>query len=367
VNISEELILSVLSKVIHPAAQKSIVELGMIHDLHINQNQITFTIFSNKVKDPLLESIKKVCINVIKKEVSENIEINILTQTKQIVQEESKDILPHAKNIIAISSGKGGVGKSTIASNMAVALAALGYKTGLIDADIFGPSIPKMFDLENIQIGMIQKGNRNLIVPAEKYGVKLLSVGFFVKPEDATIWRGPMASNVLKQLITEADWGELDFLLFDLPPGTSDIHLTLVQTLALTGAVVVSTPQTVALADAIKGIQMFRSEKINVPILGLVENMAWFTPAELPNNKYYIFGKDGCKALAEKENIPLIGQIPIVQNICESGDKGKPEALNQDSIIGKEFIELAKKLVIETAKRNLAQNPTNKVKITSVK
>ena len=252
--------------------------------------------------------------------------------------------LPGVKNVIAIASGKGGVGKSTVAANLAVALAKLGYRVGLLDADIFGPSIPKMFDVEDAHPVLEHHNGKDLIVPIEKYGVKLLSLGFFVDKNDAVVWRGGMASNALKQFIFDAYWGELDYFLTDLPPGTSDIHLTLVQTLAVTGAVIVSTPQQVALADARKGINMFRNEKINVPVLGLIENMAWFTPAELPENKYYIFGKDGVKRLAEEMQIPLLGQIPIVQSICESGDNGVPSALNENSITGNAFIRLAEEV-----------------------
>jgi ATP-binding protein involved in chromosome partitioning len=272
-------------------------------------------------------------------------------------------MLPNVKNIIGISSGKGGVGKSTVAANLAVALAKLGYKVGLLDADIFGPSQPKMFQVEDARPFAEQKDGRDLIVPIEKYGVKLLSIGFFVDPDQATLWRGGMASNALKQLIADADWGELDYFLIDLPPGTSDIHLTVVQTIALTGAVVVSTPQAVALADARKGINMFTNDKVNVPILGLVENMAYFTPAELPDNKYYIFGKEGAKKLAEEMNVPLLGQIPLVQSICESGDAGKPVALDENTITGKAFLTLAAALVRQVDKRNVEAAPTKIVNV----
>ena len=265
--------------------------------------------------------------------------------------------------VIVITSGKGGVGKSTVAAILAVALAKLGYKVGLLDADIFGPSVPKMFQVEDARPYAEQIDGRDLIVPIEKYGIKLLSIGFFVDPDQATLWRGGMASNALKQLIGDAAWGELDYFILDTPPGTSDIHLTLVQTLAITGAVIVSTPQQVALADARKGINMYTNDKVNVPILGLVENMSWFTPAELPENKYYLFGKEGCKQLAEEMNVPLLGQIPIVQSICENGDKGTPAALNEDSITGRAFIELAENVVKQTEKRNEEQAPTHIVEM----
>ena len=271
-------------------------------------------------------------------------------------------MLPQVKNIIGISSGKGGVGKSTVAANLAVGLARLGYRVGLLDADIFGPSMPKMFQVEDARPYAERINGRDLIIPIEKYGIKLLSIGFFVDPDQPTLWRGGMASNALKQLIGDADWGQLDYFLIDLPPGTSDIHLTVVQTLALTGVVVVSTPQAVALADARKGINMFTNDKVNVPILGLVENMAWFTPAELPENRYYIFGREGCKRLAEEMNVPLLGQVPIVQSICESGDAGTPVALEEDSLTGRAFLQLAAALVRQVDKRNVEQAPTQVVK-----
>ena len=266
--------------------------------------------------------------------------------------------------VIVITSGKGGVGKSTIASNLAVALARQGYKVGLLDADIFGPSAPTMFNIEDTEVYTENIGGRDLILPVERYGVKILSIGFFVRKNDAVLWRGGMASNALKQLITDAAWGELDYFVLDLPPGTSDIHLTLVQTLAITGAIVVTTPQEVALADARKGISMFTGDKVNVPILGLVENMSWFTPAELPENKYYLFGKEGGKRLAEELNIPLLGQIPIVQSICEGGDSGKPVALNPDSITGQAFQKLAENVVKQIDYRNEHLDPTKRVVVT---
>ena len=284
--------------------------------------------------------------------------VTISTESKQAARPEPGKLLPQVKNVIAVSSGKGGVGKSTVAANLAVALSKLGYKVGLLDADIFGPSVPKMFQVEDARPYAEEVGGRDLIVPVEKYGIELLSIGFFVSPEQATLWRGAMASNALKQLVGDAKWGELDYFVLDTPPGTSDIHLTLLQNLAITGAVIVSTPQEVALADARKGINMYQNDKVNVPILGLVENMAWFTPAELPENKYYLFGKEGTKRLAEELNVPLLGQIPIVQSICEGGDNGTPVALNEDSITGQAFIELARNVVEQTEKRNAEMAPT---------
>ena len=271
--------------------------------------------------------------------------------------------LSRVSNIIAVASGKGGVGKSTVAANLAVALAQLGYKTGLIDADVYGPSVPKMFHAEHEKPEIRQEENKDIIVPIERYGVKILSIGFFVDAQDALVWRGPMATNALKQLIHQGDWGELDFLMIDMPPGTGDVHLTMVQEMSITGAVIVSTPQQVALADAIKGINMFRGEKINVPVLGLIENMAWFTPAELPENKYYIFGKEGCSKLAAQSNVPLLGQIPLVQSVCEDGDNGRPSACDKDSVVGTAFIELAKKLIQSVNRRNEEFGKTKRVEI----
>ena len=293
--------------------------------------------------------------------VGEDVEIkgNIRVKSRQAQAPAPGKLLPQVKNIIAVSSGKGGVGKSTVSANLAVALARLGYKVGLLDADIFGPSMPKMFDVEDERPYAERVDGRDLIIPVEKYGVKLLSIGFFVNPDSAVVWRGGMASNALKQLITDADWGDLDYFVLDLPPGTSDIHLTLIQTLAITGAIVVSTPQQVALADARKGIDMFTNDKVNVPVLGLVENMAWFTPAELPENRYYIFGKEGAKRLAEELHVPLLGQIPIVQSICEGGDEGRPVALDESTVTGMAFSDLARMVVDAVSRRNETLPPTH--------
>ena len=290
--------------------------------------------------------------------------MEIITEFKSKPRPEAGKMLPGVKNIVAVSSGKGGVGKSTVSANLAISLARLGYRVGLLDADIFGPSMPKMFNVEDARPYAVHVDGRDLIEPIEQYGVRLLSIGFFVNPDTATLWRGGMASNALKQLIGDANWGELDYLILDTPPGTSDIHLTLLQTLAITGAVIVSTPQQVALADARKGVDMYRNEKVNVPILGLVENMAWFTPKELPENKYYIFGKEGCKQLATELNVPLLAQIPLVQGICESGDEGKPAALSADSMTGIAFLNLAQAVVTVVNRRNKEQPPT---KIVGVK
>jgi ATP-binding protein involved in chromosome partitioning len=287
--------------------------------------------------------------------------INAKAQTE--LPPEPDKLLPGVKNIIAVSSGKGGVGKSTVTANLAIGLAKMGYRVGLLDTDIFGPSMPKMFQVEDARPYAENIGGRDLIVPIEKYGVKLLSIGFFVDPSQATLWRGGMASNALKQLIGEALWGELDYFILDTPPGTSDIHLTLLQTLGITGAVIVSTPQEVALADARKGVNMYMNDKVNVPILGLVENMAWFTPSEHPDEKYYIFGKDGAKRLAEELNVPLLAQIPLVQSICESGDKGIPSVLDPSTPDGMAYMSLAAKLVTQVDKRNQELPKTSRVEV----
>jgi len=358
---TNEQVLTALRNVNHPEKSKNIVELNMVDDLRIEGKNIYFSLLFEKSNDPLIDTISKACVGVIQLYLDKEalVKGNISIKASEIINNEKP--LSRVKNIVAVASGKGGVGKSTIASNLAVSLAKSGLKVGLVDADIFGPSIPKMFNMEGVQPEIIESNGVELITPVEQYGVKLLSIGFFVKPEDAMVWRGPMASNTLKQLILQTKWGELDILLIDLPPGTSDIHLTLVQEVSLTGAVIVSTPQDVALADAIKGISMFTGSKINVPILGLVENMAWFTPEELPNNKYYIFGNGGCKSLAEKMQLPLLGQIPIVQSIREGGDQGKPISLNEQSITGKAFNDLAKNIMIEVEKRNANFAPTQRV------
>lgn len=362
-----KLILDALEKVRYPGNGKDLVSAGMVEDdIRIDGMKVSFSIIFEKPNDPFIKSVIKAAETAILTYISPDVEIkgNIRAIAPELVRPEPDELLPDVKNIIAISSGKGGVGKSTVAANLAVALAGLGYKVGLLDADIFGPSQPKMFNVEDARPYMENVNGRELIQPAENYGVKLLSIGFFVNKNDAVLWRGSMASNALKQLISDANWGELDYFLIDLPPGTSDIHLTLVQTLGITGAVVVSTPQEVALADARKGISMFTGEKIDVPVLGLVENMAWFTPAELPENKYYLFGKEGCKRLAEELDVPLLGQIPIVQSICEGGDSGKPVALNPDTITGSAFRALAENVVLKVEERNRNQGPTQRVIVT---
>jgi len=364
---SEEQILKALSKIIHPEKKKDIVSLGMISEIQTGDKGISLTLTPDKSNDPFISSIRSTIVRTLKDALGPDVIINeIKVQPKVVVgkqPEKQREILPLVKNIIAVSSGKGGVGKTTIAVNLAIAFARHGYSVGLLDADVYGPSVPKMFDAEDYKPEVKRENNADIIIPMFKFGVKVLSTGFFVDPSEAVIWRGPMASNFLKQLIMQGDWGALDYLLVDLPPGTSDIHLTLVQEVPVTGAIVITTPQDVALADAIKGISMFRSDKIDVPVLGLVENMAWFTPAELPSSKYFIFGKDGGKKLAEKMDVPLLGQIPLVQSICEGSDKGTPAAL-EDSVSGMAFMELALKVAENVEKRNEEYKPTIKLRIT---
>ena len=359
-----KLITDALATVVYPGTKKNLVESEMVADnLHIDGMKVEFSLIFPRETDPFLKSTLKAAEAAIHYHVSKEVEVNITTEFKSAPRPEVGKLLPQVKNIIAVSSGKGGVGKSTVSANLAIALARLGYKVGLLDTDIFGPSMPKMFDVEDERPYAVEKDGRQLIEPIEKSGVKLLSIGFFVNKTTATLWRGGMATSALKQLIADSDWGELDYFILDTPPGTSDIHLTLLQTLAITGAVIVSTPQSVALADARKGIDMYTNDKVNVPILGLIENMAWFTPAELPENKYYIFGKDGCKNLAQEMNIPLLAQIPLVQSICENGDNGTPAALDINSITGQAFISLAQAVVTVTNKRNREMAATKIVEV----
>ena len=351
-----------LRNVDFPGSKENIVDLDMVQEIRIAGKKVTFSLVFQRSDDPQIETVRKACVVAIEKYIGGDVEIRGNITVKAIHQME-RPLLPEVKNIVAIASGKGGVGKSTVSVNLAVALANTGAKVGLIDADIFGPSLPKMFGVEDVRPMGIKIDGREMIEPVEKFGVKMLSIGFFVAAENALIWRGPMASNALKQLIADGNWGELDYLLIDLPPGTSDIHLSLVQTVPVTGAVIVTTPQDVALADVIKGTNMFKSKSIDVPVLGLIENMAWFTPEELPNNKYYIFGKEGGKKLAEEMGLLLMGQIPIVQGIREGGDSGNPSATDSNSPVGKAFAEIAQNLVRQLEIRNTELDPTRKVKI----
>ena len=341
-------IMKILYDVQHPAkGDKNIVELGMVDKVETDGNKVTVTLAFSRHRDPLAEyligSTKAVLIRHIP---------GVEAEVKTVIKDPGKkpagldlgtEELTNVKHIIGVASGKGGVGKSTVAVNLAVALARLGYKVGLADADVHGPSVPKMTGTENETPEAYKEGEKEVIMPLEKYGVKWMSIGYFAKPEQALIWRGPMACNALKQMILQVRWGELDFLLIDMPPGTGDIHISLVHDIPLSGAVIVSTPQAVALADVEKGVNMFRNSSVNKPILGLIENMAWFTPAELPENRYYIFGKDGGKAMAEKYGIPLLGQIPLVQGIREAGDDGEPVALSSRPD-GEAFVLLAEKV-----------------------
>jgi len=363
---SKEKILAALAEVKHPEKGKDIVTLGLVSEIISDSEGISITLAPDKSNDPFINSIRSSVTRSLKENLGPDVTVRDIRVIPRVEvpkhHEKEKELLSGIKNIIAVSSGKGGVGKSTIAVNLAIAIGMKGFSVGLLDADIFGPSIPKMLNAEDYRPEVRMKDGKDLIVPLERYGVKILSPGFFVSPSEAVIWRGPMASGFLKQLMEQGDWGELDYLIFDLPPGTSDIHLTLVQEVPVTGAIVVSTPQAVALADAIKGISMFRSEKINVPVLGLVENMSWFTPAELPDKKYYIFGKDGCRDLAEKMDVPLLGQIPLVQSICEGSDNGNPVVLD-GSATANAFMDLADEVIEKVEIRNRDHRPTIKVEM----
>ncbi|MEM6736082.1 MAG: Mrp/NBP35 family ATP-binding protein [Bacteroidota bacterium] len=360
-NLTKENLLKALSEVQDPDLKQDLVSLGMIQNIHIDKGTAAFDVVLTTPACPLKEIIKKDCEEAIKKNIGD-VKLIINMTSHVTTNRDEGPVLPGVKNIIAISSGKGGVGKSTIASNLAVALARTGADVGLIDADIFGPSIPTMFNCEFERPGIVQENGKNKIIPIQQYGVKLISIGFLTNSEDAVVWRGPMASSALRQFISDAKWDELDYLLIDLPPGTSDIHLTLVQAVPVTGALVVTTPQKVALADAQKGLSMFRQPQINVPILGLVENMAWFTPKELPENKYFIFGENGGKILAEKNNVELLGQIPILQSIRESGDYGYPSAL-KEGMVADAFKYLAENVARQVAIRNATMIDTKKVEV----
>lgn len=358
------LILDALRNVRYPGNGKDIVSLNMVEDdIRINGSSVEFSLVFTKPTDPFIKSLVKAAEAAIHAYISPEVNVTVHTKVPEIKPQEKPQVLPGVKHIIGVSSGKGGVGKSTVASNLAVALAREGYKVGLLDADIFGPSVPKMFGIEDEQLYMHEVNGRQLIIPTERYGVKLLSIGFLVDKNSPVLWRGSMASNALRQLIEEADWGDLDYFVIDMPPGTSDIHLTLVQTLPITGVVIVSTPQQVALADARKGIAMFTGDKVNVPILGLVENMAWFTPDKHPDERYYLFGREGAVKLAEELGVRLLAQIPLVQGICDGGDQGHPIAL-ADTITGHAFMHLAHEVVDAVAQREATLPPTIKVNVT---
>ena len=350
---TNEDILKALSNVQEPDLGKDLVTLNMVKDIEIDGNYVAFTIVLTTPACPMKDLMKNACINAIKllvnKEATVNVKFTSNTSTKRL---DGEAILPGVKNIIAVVSGKGGVGKSTVAANLAIALSAGGAKVGLMDADIYGPSVPIMFGVRGERPMMQEVNGKGMIVPLEKYGIKLLSIGLLVDEKNAVVWRGPMASSAIRQFVTDVLWGDLDYLVIDMPPGTGDIHLTLVQTVPVTGIVVVTTPQDVALADAKKGIAMFGQAQMKVPIIGLIENMSYFTPAELPENRYYIFGKDGGKRLAEEYDIPFLGQIPLVQSIREGGDIGIPVMMSDDEISKKAFSEFAATAVRSISMRN---------------
>ena len=337
-------IIDALAHVRYPGTGKSLIESGMLEDdIRISGFEVSFSLLFEKDNDPFMKSVVKAAEVAIQTYVEPNAVVHVHTKfRKQNLTPQTETPAIHAKHVIAIHSGKGGVGKSTIAANIAITLAKMGQRVGLLDADIHGPSIPKMFHTEGCRPISTPVDGRDLIEPIEQYGIKMLSIGYFVDPEQAVVWRGGMASNAIKQLIQDANWGELDYFLIDLPPGTSDIHLTLVQTLHLTGVIVVTTPQPIALIDAQKGVDMFQNEKIHVPVLGIIENMSWFTPAELPNNRYYIFGKDGGVNLAQNLHIPLLGQVPLIQSIREAGDDGMPIAMQEGHPVAKIFEEICR-------------------------
>lgn len=353
---TKDKIIEALKTVRYPGNGKNLVEAGIANDkdITIDGNKVSITLTFPRTTDPFYKSVIKAVEVAVSTYVSPEIEIKGNVVPKFVAADTPKPERPlkEVKNIIGVSSGKGGVGKSTVAANLAVALAREGYKVGLLDADIFGPSVPKMLGTDCEQLYMHKVDGKDLIIPAEKYGVKMLSIGFLVDSASAVIWRGAMASNALKQLIMEADWGELDYFIIDMPPGTSDIHLTLVQILALTGAVVVTTPQEVALADARKGIAMFREEKINVPVLGLVENMAWFTPEKHPDERYYIFGREGANKLSEEFDVPVIARIPVTERICDGGDNGMPIVLDDSSPASAAFMHMAHEVIDAVDRRN---------------
>ncbi|MBX2910633.1 MAG: Mrp/NBP35 family ATP-binding protein [Cyclobacteriaceae bacterium] len=359
---SEKDIMAALSTVQDPDLHNDLVSLSMVRDVKAGPERVSFTVVLTTPACPLKEKIRRDCEEAVRKVIGDTVELDIVMSSSVTTSRDKAPVLTGVKNIVAIASGKGGVGKSTVTANLAVALAQTGAKVGLIDADIYGPSIPVMFNCEHDQPEVKVVNGKNVIQPLDQYGVKLLSIGFLTPPDSPVVWRGPMASSALKQFIGDADWGELDYLLIDLPPGTSDIHLTLVQTVPVTGAIIVTTPQKVALADATKGLAMFRQPQINVPVLGIVENMAYFTPEELPGNKYFIFGKDGGKNLSEKYGVPLLGQVPLVQGIRESGDSGLP-AVMKEGVVSQAFRDLAEAMARQVAIRNATFAKTKKVEL----
>jgi ATP-binding protein involved in chromosome partitioning len=346
-------VLKALSTVQEPDLGKDLVTLNMIRDIRISGDQVSFTVVLTTPACPLKEMIKKACVEAVRSMVNPNAEVIVIfTSSTTTIRADKSTVLPGVKNVIAVVSGKGGVGKSTVSANLALALAKGGASVGLMDADIYGPSVPIMFGVRGERPMMTDVNGKGMILPLERYGIKLLSIGLLVDEKNAVVWRGPMASSAIKQFITDVAWGELDYLVIDMPPGTGDIHLTLMQTAPVTGVVVVTTPQDVALADARKGIAMFGQAQMNVPIIGLVENMSYFTPAELPGHKYYIFGKEGGRRLAEEYDIPFLGQIPLVQSIREGGDAGIPVLIGNDEVSAKAFHEFAGNVARSASMRN---------------
>lgn len=357
--ITEVSILNALKNVDDPDLGKDIVSLNMVKDIRIEDKKVFFTVELTTPACPMKDMIKKACESSIKIFVDKEAEVFVnMTARINTNRKDNGAVLPGVKNIIAVASGKGGVGKSTVSANLAIALSNQGAKVGLLDADIYGPSAPIMFGIQGERPKMQQVGDKGMILPIERFGVKVMSIGLLVDEKQAVIWRGPMATSALRQFITDVFWDELDYLIIDLPPGTGDIHLTMVQTIPVTGAVIVTTPQAVALADAKKGMMMFKQGQINVPIIGVVENMAYFSPAELPDNKYYIFGKDGGKQIAEQFEVPFLGEVPIVQSIREGGDRGIPAVLNDEPISLHAFEEIAKQVARNIAIRNANIDPT---------
>ena len=366
--LTKEVVIAALQHITLPNENQNIVDSGAIKNIQLFGSDVELDV---EIKNPTLQYKKKVevdCLKAIHEHAYEKSKVKVNLIVNAPVKEKENKIkgnpIPGVKNIIAVSSGKGGVGKSTIAANLAVGLSDLGYKVGVIDADIYGPSMPIMFGLEGETPTTVNVDGKSKIKPLESYGVKLLSIGFFAQSQQAVVWRGPMASKALNQLLWDTHWGELDYLVVDLPPGTGDIHLSLVQSIPLTGAVVVSTPQHIALADARKGVNMFRMDSIDVPVLGMIENMSYFTPEELPDNKYYIFGKEGAKGLAEQMDIDLLAEIPIVQSIREAADAGRPAILQGATPIAIELLNMAKNVVASIKKRNVALPPTSAVQTT---
>jgi ATP-binding protein involved in chromosome partitioning len=359
-SITKEQVLEALKNVDDPDLKKDLVTLGMIKDLEVDGKNVSFTVVLTTPACPMKEMIHKACVNAVLHFIDKEAVVDVKMTANVTAGKASGPLLPKVKNIIAVASGKGGVGKSTIASNLAVALVKQGATVGLVDADIYGPSQTIMFDVVHEKPLIKVVDGVNKIIPVESYGVKLLSIGFFADTSQAIVWRGPMAAKALTQMFSDADWGELDYMIIDLPPGTGDIHLSLVGAIPLNGVVIVSTPQNVALADAQKGVGMFQLPQINVPVLGIVENMAYFSPAELPDNKYYIFGKDGAKTLAEKLNVPLLGEIPLVQSICEAGDAGRPAVMQDTTPQALAFMQMASNVAqqvsIVNSQRELVSN-----------